>query len=102
MKCTSKTEYDCFYLEGKENAEEFLKWIKKHCNYEYDYIIHDDFLVIEFDTSNEEKDIYLEDLLGDELDGYRCDYNRWYVIKNEALFDYSPEYFFKWYNLSAE
>lgn len=27
MKCKSRTEYDCFYLD-KSNIEEFVEWIK--------------------------------------------------------------------------
>lgn len=100
MKCTSKIEYDCFYLKDEKNAEKFFEWIKDHFGdeYCYCYIIYDDFILIQFNTSNEE--IYLDDLLEDELDNYKCYYNRWYVIKHGDLFDYDAEYFIKQYNLS--
>ena len=40
MKCTSKTEYDCFYLD-KNNIDKFLMWIDEHFPDNYCYEIYD-------------------------------------------------------------
>lgn len=87
MKCTSKTEYDCFYLD-KNNVDEFLMWIDEHFPDNYCYKIYDKFITIQFGS-----------IEFDNLDSHQCYYNRWYVIKNWNLLDYDPEIFLKKYNL---
>ena len=80
MKCKSRTEYDCFYLNSN-NIDEFLIWINKYVD-NYRYMIYDEFIniqKIQFD--------------------YNYYYNRWYVYKYGQLFDYNPEYFLKNYTL---
>ena len=80
MKCKSRTEYDCFYLNSN-NIDEFLIWINKYVD-NYRYMIYDEFIniqKIQFD--------------------YNYYYNRWYVYKYGQLFDYNHEYFLKNYTL---
>ena len=75
MKCKSRTEYDCFYLNSN-NVDEFLIWINEYVD-NYRYMIYDEFIniqTIQFD--------------------YNYYYNRWYVYKDGQLFDYNSEYFF--------
>ena len=80
MKCKSRTEYDCFYLNSN-NIDEFLIWINKYVD-NYRYMIYDEFIniqKIQFD--------------------YNYYYNRWYVYKYGQVFDYNHEYFLKNYTL---
>lgn len=88
MKCTSKTEYDCFYLD-KNNIDEFLMWIDEHFPNNYCYKIYDKFIAIQFGSIE----------FDDELDSYQYYYNRWYVIKDMNLFSYNPELFLERYDL---
>lgn len=96
MKCTSKIEYDCFFLY-KNNIEEFIEWINNKFTKVYNYIIYDDFLIMSFEDPN-----YDEEIFDEELNNLKCYYNRWYVIKHGDLFDYDAKYFIKQYNLSTE
>lgn len=102
MKCCSKQEYDCFYLD-KYNIDDFVKWFKAKINnnvvsYRYD---KDEY----FNTGNNDNaavdincavitinDEYCE---GD-VDFY-YDINRWYVLKDGDLLDYSYDMFKKMY-----
>lgn len=97
MKCTSKTEYDCFFLY-KNNVEEFIEWINNKFTKVYNYIIYDDFLIMSFEDPDDSD----EEIFDEELNNFKCYYNRWYVIKHGDLFDYDAEYFIKQYNLSME
>lgn len=81
MKCRSRTEYDCFYLDSN-NVDEFLIWIDEHFVDNYYYMIYDEFITIQTIKF-----------------GYKYYYNRWYVYKDGQLFDYNPEYFLKNYTL---
>lgn len=81
MKCKSRTEYDCFYLDSN-NVDEFLIWINEHFVDNYCYMIYDEFIRIQTIQF-----------------GYKYYYNRWYVYKDGQLFDYNPEYFLKHYTL---
>ena len=80
MKCKSRTDYDCFYLNSN-NVDEFLIWINEYVD-NYHYIIYDEFINIQTIQFS-----------------YNYYYNRWYVYKNGQLFDYNPEYFLKNYTL---
>ena len=95
MKCTSKIEYDCFFLY-ENNIEEFIEWINNKFTKVYNYIIYDDFLIMSFEDPND----YDEEIFDEELNNFKCYYNRWYVIKHGDLFDYDAKYFIKQYNLS--
>lgn len=102
MKCTSKKEYDCFYL-NEDNIENFVSWFKTKINshivsYRYDndenFIIgNDDGETIDINcvviTINDE---YCEG----NVDLY-YDINRWYVLKDGDLLDYSYDMFKKMY-----
>lgn len=88
MKCTSKTEYDCFYLD-KNNIDEFLMWIDEHFPNNYCYKIYDKFIAIQFGSIE----------FDDELYSYQYYYNRWYVIKDMNLFSYNPQLFLERYDL---
>lgn len=88
MKCTSKIEYDCFYLD-KNNVNEFLMWIDENFLDDYCYKIYDKFIAIQFGSIE----------FDDELDSYQYYYNRWYVIKDMNLFSYNPQLFLERYDL---
>lgn len=91
MKCTSKKEYECLYLD-KNNIDEFVKWFKAKINnnvvsYKYDEDDNDYcYVVIAINDEYCEGDVDLY-----------YDVNRWYVLKNGDLFDYSCEMFREMY-----
>ena len=50
MKCKSRTEYDCFYLDSN-NVDEFLIWIDEHFVDNYYYMIYDEFIQYNLDIN---------------------------------------------------
>ncbi len=83
MKCTSKAEYDCYYL-SIDNIEKFIEWISKYT------------IVSDYKNLNGYLLIHLEDTI---FYVFKLGYNRWYVFKNKRFYGYSSEYFFKHYNV---
>ena len=93
MKCTSKKEYDCFYLD-KNNIDDFMKMYKAKINnnvvsYKYDDDNGNSCVVIKIN----------DEYCGDDIDFYELyyDVNRWYVLKDGDLFDYSNDMFKEMY-----
>lgn len=86
MKCTSKVEYECLYLD-RDNVEEFIDWFKSLNNI-YDYTFNDEYL-----------DIVAYGKIDEEYDHYKFNYDQWYVFKNGIFYSYNPKYFVRCYNV---
>lgn len=90
MDCISRNKiYDCFHLT-RNNAEEFVEWIKKYYNV-CQYNINENYV-----TAN----IMLhDDNNGNYIEFYRYEYETWHVWKNNNLYTYSDREFCKYYFL---
>lgn len=82
MKCVPREtkEFECFYL-SEYNVEEFVEWLNKNSNCEYEYInSYKNYISVYYDNVSFDYDI-----------------NRWYVWKYEVLYDYDEDIFNKIY-----
>lgn len=82
MKCVLREtkEFECFYL-SEYNVEEFVEWLNKNSNCEYEYInSYKNYISVYYDNVSFDYDI-----------------NRWYVWKYEGLYDYDEDTFDKIY-----
>lgn len=89
MKCIR--EYECCYLD-KSNIEEFIEWFKENFDDVYNYISGIFYLSIFTKDPN-------DDDFDEDLNEYFLVYDRWYIIKDNSLYDYNKKYFLKHYNV---
>lgn len=82
MKCVLREtkEFECFYL-SEYNVEEFVEWLNKNSNCEYEYI----------NSYKNYISVYCDNV------SFDYDINRWYVWKYEVLYDYDEDIFNKIY-----